>query len=214
MDNKVLITGASKGLGYYLAHYFFKKGYSLVLHGRDLKRLNKLKDELNSKDRDIEIFNCELNDETEITKLASFACRKNVKILINNAGMICPGKSLENLSNDEINMMINTNLKAPILLSKYLLSNLSDIININSMIGLEPREKRTLYSASKFGLRGFSESLKLESKDLNILDVYPTNIKTWKERKNAMDVEEVIEKIYQSFISKEKKLIIDGRKSN
>ena len=38
-------------------------------------------------------------------------------------------------------MMINTNLKAPILLSKYLLSNLSDIININSMIGLEPREK-------------------------------------------------------------------------
>ena len=40
-----LITGASKGLGYYLARYFFKKGYSLVLHGRDLKRLNKLKDE-------------------------------------------------------------------------------------------------------------------------------------------------------------------------
>ena len=60
---------------------------------------------------------------------------------------------------------------------------MSDIININSMIGLEPREKRTLYSASKFGLRGFSESLKLESKDLNILDVYPTNIKTWKEEK-------------------------------
>ena len=72
---------------------------------------------MNSKDRDIEIFNCELNDE-QINKLASFAFRKNVKILINNAGMICPGKSLENLSNDEINMMINTNLKAPILLIK------------------------------------------------------------------------------------------------
>ena len=95
MNNKVLITGASKGLGYYLAHFFFKKGYPLVLHGRNIERLNKLKRELNPKDKDIEIFNCELDDEKQITKLALFASKKNVKILVNNAGTTCPGKSLE-----------------------------------------------------------------------------------------------------------------------
>ena len=52
-------------------------------------------------------------------------------------------------------MMIDTNLKAPIFLIKHLHIILTDIININSMIGLEPRKNRSIYSASKFGLRGF-----------------------------------------------------------
>lgn len=214
MNNKILITGASNGLGYNLAHYFFKKGYPLLIHGRNKEKLIKLESELKHNKKTVETFLCELDNEMQIDKLSTYALAKGVKILINNAGMSCPGKKLEELSSYEINMMINTNLKAPILLTKHLQKKLTDIININSMIGLEPRESRTIYSASKFGLRGFSESLKLENRNINILDVYPTNIKTWKGRKNAMDVEEVIQKIYQSFLSKEKILIIDGRKEN
>tara|TARA_Y100000768_G_C23802530_1_gene597919 strand:+ start:183 stop:827 length:645 start_codon:yes stop_codon:yes gene_type:complete len=214
MNNKILITGASNGLGYNLAHYFFKKGYPLLIHGRNKEKLIKLESELKHNEKTVETFLCELDNEMQIHKLSSYALEKGVKILINNAGMSCPGKKLEELSSYEINMMINTNLKAPILLTKYLQKKLTDIININSMIGLEPRKSRTIYSASKFGLRGFSESLKLENSNINILDVYPTNIKTWKGRKNAMDVEEVIQKIYESFLLKEKILIIDGRNEN
>ena len=214
MNNKILITGASNGLGYYLAHYLYNKGHPLIIHGRNKDRLEKLKNELNNGEKSVEVFLCDLDDEKQINKLASFALAKNVEILVNNAGMICPGKKLVDLSSYEINMMIDTNLKAPIFLIKHLQKNITDIININSMIGLEPRKNRSIYSASKFGLRGFSESLKLELNNVNILDVYPTNIKTWQNRENAMDVEEVIEKIYQSFLSKEKTLIIDGRKKS
>ena len=107
--------------------------------------------------------------------------------------------------------MINVNLTAPILLSYHLQHKLKKIININSMVGLEIKTPRTLYSATKWGLRGFSNSLKKENKDLNVLDVYPTNIKTTPDRENAMELDYVVNKIYDSFEKNEKELILDGR---
>ena len=97
------------------------------------------------------------------------------------------------------------------MLCLLLIKQLSDIININSMVGLEIKKPRTLYSATKWGLRGFSNSLKLEKEYLNVLDVYPTNIRTTPERENAMDAEMVVDKIYQSYCNKEEQLILDGR---
>ena len=108
--------------------------------------------------------------------------------------------------------MIDVNLTAPILLTYHLQSYLTDIININSMVGLEIKSPRTLYSATKWGLRGFSQSLKQENKNINILDVYPTNIKTSPDKENAMDVEFVVNSIYNSFNQKQQELILDGRK--
>ena len=110
-----------------------------------------------------------------------------------------------------IDKMINVNLKAPILLTTFLLTNLEKIVNINSMVGLEIKSPRTLYSATKWGLRGFSNSLKKENTSIQILDVYPTNIRTKPERKNAMDIDYVVQRIYDSFEKNEKELILDGR---
>ena len=80
------------------------------------------------------------------------------------------------------------------------------------MVGLEVKKPRTLYSATKWGLRGFSQSFKAENSLINTLDVYPTNIKTRPDIENAMDIDMVVNKIYQSFLNKDKKLILDGRK--
>jgi short-subunit dehydrogenase len=80
------------------------------------------------------------------------------------------------------------------------------------MVGLEVKSPRTLYSATKWGLRGFAQSLKEENKNVNVLDVYPTNIKTTPDRQNAMDVNFVVDNIYNSFLNKEQTLILDGRK--
>ena len=82
------------------------------------------------------------------------------------------------------------------------------------MVGLEVKKHRTLYAASKWGLKGFSDSLKLESNECKILDVYPTNIKTWPDRENAMDMEFVLDKINNAVINGASELIIDGRKKN
>ena len=80
------------------------------------------------------------------------------------------------------------------------------------MVGLETKQPRTLYSATKWGLRGFSNSLKAENEKIEILDVYPTNIKTTPDRENAMDIQMVVDKIYDAYTSKETDLILDVRK--
>ena len=110
--------------------------------------------------------------------------------------------------------MINVNLIAPIKIIRKLSKNLKNIININSMVGLEAKKNRTLYAASKWGLRGFSDSLKKEDVKYNILDVYPTNIKTWQDREDAMEIDFVVEKIYNSMIDGKTELILDGRKQD
>mgnify|MGYP003135006298 CR=1 FL=1 len=192
MKDTILITGASSGLGNFLSNKFKSQGHRVLEHmGRQHYNLNNLE---------------------HIHSLAEDAKKENVNVLINNAAIVCPDIPFEEYDVDLIESMLGVNLAAPIMLSFLLINQLSGIININSMVGLEVKKPRTLYSATKWGLRGFSNSLKLEKECLNILDVYPTNIRTTPDRKNAMDVEMVVDKIYQSYRNKEEELILDGRK--
>ena len=192
MKQGVLITGASSGLGIHLSNKFESEGHRVLRHnGR--------------KDYD-------LSSTEDVYKLANKAKNENVKILINNAAITCPSILFDDYDDKLINNMIDVNLRAPILLTYFLMDSLTDIININSMVGLEIKKPRTMYSATKWGLRGFSNSLKFENQMINILDVYPTNIKTKPNIINAMDVDLVVDRIYESFDRKEKELILDGRK--
>ena len=192
MKQTVLITGSSSGLGRHLVDIFSSKGHKVLEHkGRKHYDLANLKD---------------------IYRLAMKARESDVKLLVNNAAIVCPNIQFKDYSIDLIQNMIDVNLKAPILLSYLLSYELENIININSMVGLEFKKPRTLYSATKWGLRGFSNSLKIENEEIKILDVYPTNIRTTPERENAMDVNMVVEKIYDAYINNKTDLILDGRK--
>ena len=95
----------------------------------------------------------------------------------------------------------------------HILKNeLENIININSMVGLEVKRHRTLYSASKWGLRGFSNSLKMEAEYLNILDVYVSRlIDNDESNLNGQNTKIVSELIYEAYLNKEEELILDGR---
>ena len=210
---KILITGSSSGLGWHMALGFAKKGHDIILHGRNIEKLKELQVEIQKFGIVAEYYSCDLRDSAQIIKLAEFAISKKVKILINNAGINCSGKPLQKLDLQEINDMIDVNLKAPIILTKYM-ESLTDIININSMVGLEIKKLRTLYSASKWGLRGFSQSLKQELVGVNILDCYTTALATKVDAKNAMDMNFVVSKIYEAYSQKKSELILDGRKIN
>ena len=192
MKSKVLITGASSGLGHHLCLKFESEGHEVLRHeGRKHFDLTKVND---------------------VIALANEARQFGAKVLVNNAAMTCPGKDLEDYSTSEILDMIAVNLTAPVILTHELIDDLTDVININSMVGLEIKARRTLYSATKWGLRGFSQSLKVENSNLNVLDVYPTNIKTTPDRQNAMDINFVLDRVYDSFVKRDRELILDGRK--
>ena len=191
MKENVLITGASRGLGIFLKEKFSAKGHFVLSHnGRKHLDISNIK---------------------QVKALAELAIQNNITVLVNNAAIGCPSIPFEQYNLKQINDMIDVNLRAPILLSHILMNQLNTIININSMVGLEVKSPRTIYSATKWGLRGFTNSLKQENDNLNVLDVYPTNIKTTPERTNAMDPVMVAHKIYESYYNKEQKLILDGR---
>jgi short-subunit dehydrogenase len=155
---------------------------------------------------------CDLSTIEGITKLVNEAKEFKVDTLINNVAITCSGKDFGQYTSEEIQNYISVNLTSPILLSYHLMKQLKTIININSMVGLEIKPFRTMYSATKWGLRGFSQSLKAENKDIFISDVYPTKIQTKPDIDNALDIDLVINTIYtDGFINHLDRIILDGR---
>jgi short-subunit dehydrogenase len=187
---KVLITGCSSGLGVFLAEKFEKEGHKVLRHNGKL--------------------HFDLSNQNEVLSLAEEAKKFGVSILINNAAIVCPDFEFENYSFDLIDKMIDVNLRAPIILTLSLLPELKNIININSIVGLEIKKNRTLYSATKWGMRGFFNSFKTNS-SAKVLDVYPSNIQTTPDRLNALDINFVVDSIYNAYVVEQTELILDGR---
>lgn len=220
MEKCILITGSSKGLGEALANVFAKNGYNVILHGRDKESLEKIKKSLTTFNVSCKIVIGDLLSDSTLDELSRLASENNVSILINNAG-IGEKAPLELISEEEIEKTIFINLIVPIKLTKRIYKLFLErkqgglIVNINSVLGLENKEQQSIYSASKWGLRGFANTFKLEAQknNVHILNIYPSRIKTRPEFTVGMEKKEVAEKIFNAVMEMNNSdLIIDGRK--
>jgi 3-oxoacyl-[acyl-carrier protein] reductase len=220
MRKTVLITGSSRGLGKKLALVFASHNYNIILHARTKEHLKEVKEEILSKGADYFIVTGDLRRDSTINKLAEVIKEKNSSVLINNAAIVRSGFPLAQLSFDRIEETIKTNLVAPIKLCQKIYpifkKRKGTIININTLVGLGIKKFRSLHSASKWGLRGFTNSLGLEAKDDNIrvISVYLSKVKTRPTDDFGMDPTKVAERIYEFYKSDKGKyqgLIIDGR---
>tara|TARA_R110002074_G_scaffold170005_2_gene331923 strand:- start:53833 stop:54633 length:801 start_codon:yes stop_codon:yes gene_type:complete len=169
LKNKVIVlTGAGGGIGSALAQVLSKAGASLILVGRDQQKLDGINQQLDTK------HNILIADiaTTEGRQAIAAHCQQldtGIHMLINNAG-IGAFKSFETMDSSEVATMININLSSTILLTQVLLPLLNaqaeaQIINIGSAFGSIGFPGFAVYSASKFGLRGFTEALSRELKD-------------------------------------------------
>lgn len=216
-----LVTGAGRGLGRELAILLAERGCDIVLHGRNPTDLMQTAEALSRYGRRHIRVEGDLRDESVVDALCVTAEEIGASILVNNAGIPCPGKSIEELYAGEVRDILHVNLIVPIILSKFFIENElaigGGIISINSILGLEVKPKRSIYGAGRFGLRAFMNSiaLELDGRDVRILSVYPSRIRTRPEYSWGMDAQEVAEKIVtQFFQGRENELVIDGRPCN
>lgn len=173
----VIITGASKGIGYSLAKKFSKASHiRLYLLARSEERLLRLKDECLNLNSHAEIIPIAYDVENILRdELPESIDCKHLDVLINNAGFLIR-KDFRKLNVDEIIGMTTVNFVAPTLLIQKLLDKMggkmpSHVINISSMAGYQGSSKfpgLSIYSASKAAIASLTECLANEFNKENI----------------------------------------------
>ena len=185
-NKKILITGATGGIGKAISILFAKNNGELLLAGRNKKKLNQLRLQiLKSYKIKISVYPFDISnyEETKNAFRNIFSKTKNVDVLINNAGIL-KENLIGMISKKDIDQTINTNLTGPInltqLVSKIMIKKNSSIINISSIIGKVGNRGQSLYSSSKAGLIGFTFSTAKEfaSRGIRVNAIAPGFIKT------------------------------------
>ena len=167
---KVLITGASSGIGRDMAREFAERKYDLVLVARDEKRLNELKTELEVKYKiNVKIVVMDLSEEENCINL--YEENKDIDILVNNAGFGVFGDFTKTDIDKEI-QLINTNITAVHILTKLFLQdmekkNKGHILNVASIAGFMPGPLMATYYSSKAYVVRLSEAIREELRRKN-----------------------------------------------
>ncbi|MGM9921006.1 MAG: SDR family oxidoreductase [Bhargavaea sp.] len=164
-ESVVVITGAGSGLGASLAKKYSDTGSHVCLLGRTRSKLERTAGELTG---NYTIHDVDVSSKEEVDRVfrdIAETCGP-VDLLINNAG-IGVFDLAENLDESAVHQMIDINLKGTIFCSQAVLPGMKNrdqgmIANIVSTAGLDGKATESVYSASKFGVRGFTESLHLE----------------------------------------------------
>ncbi|MBQ8434576.1 MAG: SDR family oxidoreductase [Oscillospiraceae bacterium] len=147
---KVLITGASSGIGRDMARYLSAKGFDLVLTARNTGRLERLRKELKT---DVDIIYCDLSKEDAAFELYHKCRDKGIDMLINNAGYGVFGEFHETDISNELDML-NVNIRSLHILTKLFLKdfrkrNRGRILNVASSAGFMTGPLMSSYYASK-----------------------------------------------------------------
>ena len=181
-EKKILITGATGGIGYNLVKKFYELGSVILATGTNQDKLDKLKNEF----KNINIKQFKLDEHLKIEQFID-SCHKDLgglDILINNAGITLDNLSIR-LADENWKKVIDVNLTSTFLMCKYVIKKMlknkyGKIVNITSIVGHTGNLGQANYAASKAGIVGFSKSLAIEyaRKKININCISPGFIKT------------------------------------
>lgn len=171
MSSKVaVVTGGSSGIGKRICQYLlFEMGYHVIAIARNASKLESIATEFYKQNTNIMFYtiSCNVADYSALKSRMMPVIQKlgHIDLLVNAAGYVKRGTS--DLDADEFMQMVNTNLVGPFNLTQLLAPLMKKqksgkIVNIASISGVEARPELGGYSASKFGLMGFNESLHFE----------------------------------------------------
>ncbi len=233
MKNKiVIITGASSGIGKALAHRFGQAGAKVVITGRNLEKLEATAQTLNQQNIENLAIQADVSIESDNEKVVQQTLHQygQIDVLINNAG-ISMRALFEDLDLKVIQQIMDINFYGTVYATKYALPHIIEsqgsIVGVSSIAGYRGLPGRTGYSASKFAMHGFLESLRTEllKKNVHVLLACPgftqSNIRnvaltadgqtqgeTPRDEEKMMSSEEVAERILKAVQKRQRDLVL------
>jgi NADP-dependent 3-hydroxy acid dehydrogenase YdfG len=187
-DSVAVVTGASSGLGRHFSAALIDRGADVYGLARSTDTLDAIRDDLGDRFHPV---TCDVREEDAVGD--AFARVRDeqgrLDVLINNAGLGQFGP-VDELSTDAWDVQMDTNLRGVFLCTREAVPTMREqneasgfgghIVNVASIAGLLGNPKIGAYNATKFGLRGFSESLMKEVRDdgIRVTCIYPGSIET------------------------------------
>ncbi len=180
--NKILLTGATAGIGEAMLHKFLYLNNQVIAVGRNEKKLG----ELASNDERVIPFTCDVSKAEDLDKLVMFIKQNHAdtNILINNAGIQYPYQFVEESRLlDKIEEEINVNFLAPLKLIALMLPVLkmhenAAIVNVSSSLGLVPKQQAPVYCGTKAGIHIFTKALRHQLEQVKVFEIIPALVDT------------------------------------
>lgn len=181
-NNKILITGATAGIGEALAVKFLQLNNYVIAVGRNNEKLKDLS-QLHKK---VIPYQCDLTNQKSINGLANFIRKehKDLNILVNNAGIQHNYRFEENPpSMEKIEQEVRVNFLAPLKLITLLLPTLQKnpnaaIVNVSSGLAIVPKPQAPVYCGTKAGIHIFSKSLRFQLENVKVFEIIPPMVDT------------------------------------
>jgi NAD(P)-dependent dehydrogenase (short-subunit alcohol dehydrogenase family) len=176
-----LVTGAAGGIGQPLTRRLLDAGFHVLMLDINAEGLEAARQKLGGTTTGLV---CDLTNSASVAAAAASVreITGQIDVIVNNAGLIKPGPFL-NLREEDIDRQVQINLLGPLrVLHRFLpvVPNGGSVVNIISMAGILPLADSSVYTAGKFGLRGFSSSLSLElrGRGIRVSGIFPSGVDT------------------------------------
>lgn len=175
-DKVVIVTGASQGIGAAIALALAEAGCQLALVARNTQKLTDIAAKAkNFWAKRVATYGCDLQKTSEIASSVSQIHSDfwAIDVLINNAGIWQKMMQLDEVTSDTIDSVIQTNLTGLIHMTNVALPILRQqdeaaILNISSQSGIQAQDGQSVYTATKYWVRGFTDVLKKDLKESNV----------------------------------------------
>jgi len=179
-DKVVIITGASSGIGAATAREFAANGSKVMLAARSEERLAALVEEIKALSQEASYVVTDVRLEEDCHNLVRKTVEKygTVNILINNAG-ISMRASFDEVDLKVLHSLMDVNFWGTVYCTKYalpyLVANKGSLVGVSSVAGFHGLPGRTGYSASKFAIHGFLETIRIENlnRGLHVMIIAP-----------------------------------------
>lgn len=232
-DKTVVITGASSGIGRAVALRCAQDEAKVVLASRTKEKLDKVAEEVREKGGTPLVVPTDVTDPEQVKNLfdqtmKEFGC---VDVVFNNAGLGFI-KDLQDMTDDEIKLTVNVNLLGEIYVAKYaaiifVKQKSGHLINTSSLAGLITVPQWAVYCATKWGVTGFTDTIRLElgKHGVKVTSLHPGAVNTdfFAPNKADLDIskteetiepEEVAETVYNAIFTDKERILVPSMAKN